>query len=404
MASKRKILGVPFIVATSLAKPDAKTRKLIRSHVMRGKNVGKFRDSKHWAGSKVPPHPSDHEASGRSTSGPRVPEEVTRDEGWALVTPRKVASELALFGFGGDMQPYALELIYRAFTVVKPATYGLQGIAVDGSQDDKLFCFANLTHRPGILHSTLFAAQAFHDLTRGLPFGAVARLHLAKAFNHLQKSLDDKREAVELSTMAVVVSLAMAAVITGDLETAAKHMDGLQKIVELRGGSQSWRSSSMIIHKASAIDLGLAMSLGHKLRFARECDLSAALQLHQRPDPRLLNVWADIREFSKLANKSTTVHGTTMPREVVSRLATSVPHRLLRLRPEGAQAFRHRKACLHELLRLCMLAYAKMLLIKLQGLGMAERDSGPDGLCAWVAVVGRDEGGAQGVLVDRHCF
>ena len=70
----------------------------------------------------------------------------------------------------------------------------------------------------------------------GLPYGSIPRLHLAKALRHLQTSLDDEREAIKLSTMAVVASLAMVTVIVGDFETAGKHMDGLQKMVELRGG------------------------------------------------------------------------------------------------------------------------------------------------------------------------
>jgi hypothetical protein len=136
--------------------------------------------------------------------------------------------------------------------VVKPAIYGLQDMAVDNPDDDKLFCLTNFAQQPGILHSTLFAAQAFHDLATGQPFSTVAQVHLAKALRHLQRSLDDEKEAIEFSTMAVVASLAMAAVVAGDLTTAAKHMDGLRRIVELRGGLRSLGPSSMIEHKARA--------------------------------------------------------------------------------------------------------------------------------------------------------
>ena len=130
--------------------------------------------------------------------------------------------------------------------------YGMEGMSIQGGHDDKLFCFANLTHHPGILHSTLFIAQTFHDLAIGITYGSVARLHLAKALRLLQTSLDDKKEAVELSTMAVVASLAMAAVVAGDLEAAGTHMDGLHRIVELRGGLRSLGHGSMIEHKAKS--------------------------------------------------------------------------------------------------------------------------------------------------------
>ncbi|KAK4244159.1 hypothetical protein C7999DRAFT_44144 [Corynascus novoguineensis] len=356
-----------FIISTSPTKPDPETRRRIRSHVMRGKNAGKFRNPKNW------------------TSRPLDPSSNSEPQRWTLVTPSRVFSELLGYGFGGDvhMKPYMRLLIYRAFTIVKPVTYGLQEITSVNPNEDKLFCFANLIHYPGILHSILFTAQAFHDVATGRPYGTVALHHLAKALRLLQESLNDRKKAVDISTMAVVTSLAMAAAITGDLETAAKHMDGLKKIVELRGGLQSLAMASMIEHKARSIDIALAVGLGHDLRFTQDDELSwspqiargrraarrfseldaALLQFGEsrvmtmRLDPRLLNVWADLREFSELANSVTSRRGPKVPAKTASLLEQSVPHRLLRL------------GIFHEFLRICMLAYVKMLLIRLKGIG-----------------------------------
>lgn len=276
----------------------------------------------------------------------------------------------------------------------------MQNLTTDSSQDN-LFCLANLSQHQGILHSTLFAAQAFHDLSLGGSYGTIARFHLAKAITHLQQSLDNKDEALQPSTMAVVTSLAMATVIAGDLKTAAKHMDGLHRIIQLRGGLGSLGTASMIEHKARAqvsaeprrtpfykppinsLDLGLNIAPGSELRFGREdaiswsCqiarrpasgrypELDAALQLHPRPDPRLLNVWADLREFCRIANDATNKTGTRVTTEVCSKLAASVPERLVRLRnnEDGPSS------SLGELLRLCMLALVTMLLIRLRGIG-----------------------------------
>jgi hypothetical protein len=104
----------PFIVTTSLAKPDAKTRKLIRSHVMRGKNAGKFKNSKDWPDSRDGAQPTAKRPSARPGAKTEIVHaERTEPEGWTLVTPRKIASEIALFGLGEDVQPYVLGLIYR---------------------------------------------------------------------------------------------------------------------------------------------------------------------------------------------------------------------------------------------------------------------------------------------------
>lgn len=139
------------------------------------------------------------------------------------------------------------------------------------------------------------------------------------------------------------------------------------------------------------------MGLGQNLRFSRDDNISWSPQIahgraasrfpeldaalrwgHARPDPRLLNVWADMREFSEIVNGAT-ARGAKVAVATASRLAESVPHRLLHLGlRDAAQAcqsdndlgvLRFRAESLHEFLRLCMLAYAKMLLIKLQGIG-----------------------------------
>lgn len=50
--------------------------------------------------------------------------------------------------------------------------------------------------------------------------------------------------------MAVVTSLAMAAVLFGELETAGKHMDGLARMVDLRGGFKALGKGAIMEHKA----------------------------------------------------------------------------------------------------------------------------------------------------------
>jgi len=86
-------------------------------------------------------------------------------------------------------------------------------------------------------------------------------------------------------------------------------------------------------------------------------------------DPRLLHVWADLREFSRIANGVTTPTTTTttktkttatrMPINVFSKVGSSIPYRLVQLEFPPAS--------LEEVLRLSMLAYAKTLVMRLKG-------------------------------------
>jgi hypothetical protein len=91
-----------WIVNTAPDKPDQSTRKLIRRHVMRGKNTRAARRAK-----------DPLQYSEWVTRAHGQPSLLGAEEGWVLSTPRKIASELALFGFPIVLKPYMVELLYR---------------------------------------------------------------------------------------------------------------------------------------------------------------------------------------------------------------------------------------------------------------------------------------------------
>lgn len=102
----------PFIVSTSLDKPDGETRKFIRSHVMRGKNTRRSKRTKALA--QRVEQPGDQWAPKEREQGEE--QEVREDQEWILTTPRKIASELSLFGYVTDIKPYMLDLIARGIS------------------------------------------------------------------------------------------------------------------------------------------------------------------------------------------------------------------------------------------------------------------------------------------------
>jgi len=68
----------------------------------------------------------------------------------------------------------------------------------------------------------------------------------------LQQSLDSEAEATSFPTMVVVTSLAAASLTFGELETTQKHLDGLERIIQLRNGLGSLPERYYIEHKAQA--------------------------------------------------------------------------------------------------------------------------------------------------------
>lgn len=109
--------------------------------------------------------------------------------------------------------------------------------------------------------------------------------------------------------------------------------------------------------------------LAHGIDINRLPEVSS---LSPRPDPRLLNIWADLRVFARAANEATQT-GIKMPQAFFTKMTSTVPARLISLRGH------YDATSLSELLRLCMMAFLKSVLVQLDGLGAQMRALG-DGL------------------------
>ncbi|VUC33514.1 unnamed protein product [Clonostachys rosea] len=362
-----KVTKPLWIVSTSLDQPDEATRKVMRSHVMRDKNT---RDAKRQR--KVARLMADDNSRWVARKLSRAALEAQGDVAeWVPKSSGKLAAELALAGFDMELTPHMLDLIYRAFTLIKPATFSLENALV-ASPQQTMYCFDNIAHNPGLVHSMLFTAQCLYDTTLGVAYSNAARWHLAKALFYLQQYLQSNNSSTSNATMAVIVSLATSAIMLQDFGMVKAHMDGLYRLIQLRGGLSALGEGSMVEHKAQRIDFAVCLATGEQSRFFREVlwvphiatdGATRCPELrHVCPDldPRIQTIWADLREFSKAANEATRTNVKMTP-GFFSRLSQSVPYRLLAIEFDVASN--------SELLRLCMLAYVKYLLNPIKGFG-----------------------------------
>lgn len=134
-----------------------------------------------------------------------------------------------------------------AFVVIKPSSYTIEAaLVVDSGRS--LFCFESVSKNPGLIHSILFTAQCLYDSTQNTIYSKAAQLHFAKALAYLRQEL--QLYSATNATMAIVVSLALAAIMLGDPDMAVRHMDGLYQLAQSRGGLDSLGQGSMVVHKA----------------------------------------------------------------------------------------------------------------------------------------------------------
>lgn len=119
MTEKNRYLGltihigpvtVQFIVSTTLDKTDADTRKLIRSHVMRGKNTGKTRPRKAVKRANVLSPPD----AGSPASEVRT--EAAQQSTWVAARPCMVATDLDLFDITSGLPASLKDLISKGMS------------------------------------------------------------------------------------------------------------------------------------------------------------------------------------------------------------------------------------------------------------------------------------------------
>jgi hypothetical protein len=102
------------------------------------------------------------------------------------------------------------------------------------------------------LHISAFAAEVFIErfLRRqenSTNLGAM--LHFQKGLQLFRERLlgEDDETKLSDSTISVVLKLATAAHLTGDYQASKQHMEGLRKIVDLRGGLDVFKGKHLLV-------------------------------------------------------------------------------------------------------------------------------------------------------------
>ena len=102
------------------------------------------------------------------------------------------------------------------------------------------------------LHITAFAMESFIDRVlhgREKQANPSAMLHFEKGMRLLRERLlgDDDGVKISDSTIGTVLKLAGAAHFDGDYQVAKHHMDGLRRMMDLRGGLDVFRDTELFV-------------------------------------------------------------------------------------------------------------------------------------------------------------
>lgn len=230
------------------------------------------------------------------------------------------------------------------------------------------------------LHSMMFSVRAFTEGTVHNQLSRLACLHYAKTLQLLQARLNelDQNFATSDSTIMVVFLLASAAEIMEDFAVVATHIEGLEKIVSLRGGVRALNTHNNIqvkvcrlvsafcsyllvssctlllvkydAHTIARADLSYALLSGQRPRLLKEgipweCFIAGRglIQCSHQPhdahirdfleatsDQRLHNALRDLHAFSCISNLAYQTTRKLSP-EIYNEIMISILYRLTRL-------------------------------------------------------------------------
>ncbi|KAJ3454690.1 hypothetical protein MRS44_013290 [Fusarium solani] len=335
---------MPFIVSSSVDKADPATRKLIRSHVMRGKKKRK----------RYPEKVSHGPKGGKLTSCTQV-ERINLDEVIQTYTPQiptRIGGDLSFIDFAEDIEFSMLLNITKVSTVATKVIFPL--LAAIGFQAENKEWLYLVGKDAAALHITAFAVEIFIDrVLRRWEDGTnpTAILHLHTGLRLLRERLvgEDDEPKISDSTIGVVLKLASAAHFNGDYEASKQHMDGLRKMVDLRGGLDVFNGTRLLLEMLR-YDLDIALLNGsdpvfycqpseklpdYPAKLMPTSDDSLSLQnsseFLQNMDSELATAWRAMRRFCLLVNLGAQTQ-RLMRLDLIHESMTAVTYRLLRMK------------------------------------------------------------------------
>jgi hypothetical protein len=111
---------------------------------------------------------------------------------------------------------------------------------------------APLTVDAAFLHTMIFIAQSYFDVFAPDRRSALTKKtssHLLKGLKLLRERIahDNDRMTLSDTTTATIMALTCHAILTKDFKSALNHVEGLKRIVNLRGGITSFRSNAKLL-------------------------------------------------------------------------------------------------------------------------------------------------------------
>ncbi|KAF6816553.1 hypothetical protein CSOJ01_02935 [Colletotrichum sojae] len=380
--------GFAFVLSDETGKSKSEDRKMIRSHVMRGKNTRKAEPSPAaaaaWNGegssrelpsrALVPTRPKAvapvADESNEATS------EVA--EGSSVARVQRTPHDMHMFKFADEIDDIGRSMAFEFFSVIKESMYPAEWCMQHDMSSSPWFLWL-LTDK-AYLHLTLATVSTIQETARGEAMSKRAKYHTWKSLKLLNQNIAEEGQDLTESTIATIVAATLLAEMFGDHKAAAAHVGALRKIVELRGGVEAFSHNLQLQVKLWRIDVAWSLLTGDRPQYFRDglswerafnsilgpcpggvktrrgrCAVRAMLNAI---DLRLSHAFSDLRDYSRMANQL--FKARRIPADSFHQLMTSIEYRLLYMEFSNVDP-------VAEAFRLAMLAFLTTLFMQMQG-------------------------------------
>ncbi|KAF1965836.1 hypothetical protein BU23DRAFT_518851 [Bimuria novae-zelandiae CBS 107.79] len=353
--------GLPFIVSVNQVKVDPATRRLIRSHVMRGKNRAK--------------KPGRRQGS-RDNNVPKTYSSTTHEVLRAETIPRWLSSKFSGIRFADEVEPALVEDVFTLLSISSKAMFLLDQCIIPSEDGLVQAWIAPLIIDPAYLHIACLATQAFFDSFFGRIRTAQARraeyASFAKTVKILQERVttNDRNELLSDSTIMTVLALSGYAYTQGDHMAAHQHNVALLKLVCIKGAHTMLRNpNKKLVNEIIRTDFCICYESGEKpvlftfdgipwplmLPWERAVSDKDPEGLVTRLHPELAAVLTAMSHFCRLINIASTNEAARVTEDTFLHVMGSVLYRLLHLRYD--------RGTLDEAIRLGLLAFSRPIFL-----------------------------------------
>ncbi|CAG9978732.1 unnamed protein product [Clonostachys byssicola] len=245
------------------------------------------------------------------------------------------------------------------------------------ADSEDIYWVGTMFHNQMYFHAVVSATEAFFYTPREGNRLLKSQHHSLMALQLLQEKVSDENTTNSASdtTIMSVLLLAFAAEMAGDLPTVDRHLRGLKRMIDMRGGVHLLHTEVPdLLAKICRIDLALAVRTWRDPVFFHDsiswtpyllpnCHRSGERDAVQTSlaswigtlGYRLRIVWDDLVEFCSMSN-SASQRNQKLPRNTFSEILLSLVYRLLNLSFELDSA--------EETIRLGMLSYTSMMFLQ----------------------------------------